>query len=436
MQQQTWYEKAAGHRPKKIKRIHEKREQPEITPIKVPQHRQNIMPTNISHQFPLFDKKAVPPESNDIIEHFNDIIAGTRPLNSKQQEQLPTYIKILSHKLTDERGTRRIGYMNETTAVTAYIHYFQWWNLVRLIRLFSNLPADAFTLSNGDYALDIGSGPLTVPIALWLARPELRKVKLTWYCMDISQTVLAAGEELFLSIAARTSLQNEDPWKIIRVKGALGTVIKQKAALVTCANVLNELTQTNTMPPDFLAKKYTQDLLSYVSPQKTATVLIIEPGFPRAARFVSLLRDALIRKNFMPKAPCTHTNLCPMDGKRGGKWCNFAFPTEDVPPALQKLSTKAGLPKERAVLSFILSRRDEIQELPVKPINIRITSDAIYLPELHRSGYYACSPHGLLLVIDEKNYRPKNGDLMTISTLPDQENQIYDQKTGAIEIVI
>lgn len=340
-----------------------------------------------------------------------------------------------------------------------------WWNLVRLVRLFANLSSDAFALEDGDVALDAGSGPLTVPIALWLARPELRSKKITWYCLDLSQNALADGEELYLSIAART-ITNGEPWKIVRVKGALrgeskrdeGVSIKEKAALVTCANVFNELVQTSEMPPDYLAKKYSESLLSYTRSEKKQTVLVIEPGFPKSARFVSLMRDALLRRGFVPLSPCPHCESCPMDGKRGGKWCNFAFSTDNAPSALHKLSEKAGLPKERAVLSYILARRDTESKTQSKAENtmaplsdakdsaqhtdsqnrfmMRITSDIIHLTEEHKVGFYACTQKGLALAVDTSHIELANGDLLAIKQPIENEQLERDAKSGAVKIEV
>ncbi|MBQ0051131.1 MAG: hypothetical protein KBT11_03595 [Treponema sp.] len=427
----------------------------------------------------LFDEKAVPAESQKILQNFDDIVADVRGLSGKQKVGLYGAIKNLSHQLTDERGNRRIGYMNDAGFISAYISYFMWWNLVRLTRLFSNLPKSAFELEDGSVALDIGSGPLTVPIALWLARPELRSKKITWYCMDLSQTALSAGEDLYLSIAAKTiaagkesseanqnneDLQNENSintWRIIRVKGPLGTSIKEKADLVTCGNVFNEIVQRNEMPTDFLAKKYSGDLISYMEKEteKKQTLLLIEPGDPHSARFVSLMRDAFIRRDFIPVAPCTHTAECPMAGRTHGKavnsygknakWCNFAFNTDSAPAKLLKLSEKAGLPKERAGLSFILAQKAAVskenpaskqtsgktkQNPEAEKTFIRIASDFIRLPDLHKSGYYACSQFGMLLAIDESHVQPKNGELLQIKT-PENLSE-RDKKSGALIVKI
>ncbi len=414
---------------------------------------------------PLFSADAIPAESRAIIEHFDRIIADVLLLSGKHRVQLGGAIRRLSHELTDDRASRRIGYMNDAGMVSAYISYFMWWNLVRLTRLFAGLPRDAFSLADGDIVLDVGSGPLTVPIALWLARPELRSKKLTVYCMDLSQTALASGEELYLSIAAKTiattsggtsgsGSSNESsgkknvltPWTIVRVKGELGTRIKEKASLVTCANVCNELIQTSPMPPDYLAKKYSSDLLSYLdSENPAASVLLIEPGDPKSARFVALMREAFLRRSCIPLAPCPHTAACPMTGnaKKGGKWCNFAFSTDDAPPALQKVSAKAGLAKERATLSFVLVKKtdslvaeknDENKSPHPKRLTLRITSDFIRLPDLHKSGYYACSELGLVLAVDKTHVHPKNGELLSIAYPAD--TSLRDKKSGAVLLEI
>ena len=436
----------------------------------------------------MFKDEEVPAESRKLIENFDKIVSEVRGMSGKQKISLYGAIKNLSHQLTDDRNSRRLGYMNEAPYISAYINYFMWWNLVRLTRLFANLPKTAFASlekSENPVAIDVGSGTLTVVIALWLARPELRGKKITWYCMDLSQTALSAGENLYLSIAAKTIRNKEGaglppgvqatlsptppsprgdapktpltPWTIIRVKGAFGTSIKEKADFISCANVFNEILQRNEMPTDFLAKKYTGEILSYIKSEES-TVLLVEPGDPHSARFISLMRDALIRQNYVPVAPCPHIKSCPMAGRTSGKttnaygknakWCNFAFDTDSAPKNLLRLSEKAGLPKERAGLSFLVAKKTAESEQNKKieaakntdgkegseKTFIRIASDFIRLPDLHKSGYYACSEYGLLLAIDESHIQPKNGELLQIKKPGDLS--LRDKKSGAIIVSI
>ncbi|MBO4546330.1 MAG: hypothetical protein J5700_02015, partial [Treponema sp.] len=230
----------------------------------------------------LFEIKSLTKDAQKILQDFDQIAQAAMPANSKQLVALPKIIRELSHQMTDDRGSRRLGYMNEKTFLSAYVRYFMWWNLVRLTRLFANL--DFSFLRDGDVCLDIGSGPLTLVCALWLSRPDLRDKKLVWYAMDISQLALSAGEEIFLSVAAATG---GEPWKIIRVKGELGTAVKQKAAFVTCANMFNEILQKQSEPPDYLAKKYSQALFKYLDfgEQARPSIFLAEPGTPGSGRF-------------------------------------------------------------------------------------------------------------------------------------------------------
>ena len=426
----------------------------------------------------LFDIKNLPADAKKILQDFDQIAQSTMPANSKQLVIIPKIIRELSHQMTDDRGSRRLGYMNEKTFLSAYVRYFMWWNLVRLARLFANL--DFGFLLDGDVCLDIGSGPLTLPCALWLARPDLRQKKLVWYVMDISQGALSVGEEIFLALAAKTG---GEPWKIVRVKGELGTAVKEKARFVTCANMFNELLQSRGgEPPDFLAKKYSQALFKYLdfengganegsaqnaggaanegrakSVRGGPALLLVEPGVPKSARFVSLMRDAFIRRGLLALAPCPHQQSCPMDGRRAGKggangkWCNFAFETDDAPKKLLALSASAGIPKERAVLSFVLagaaresyaspksgglSGLEKVSAIDAacKPKNcgglLRVASDIIRLPpdgegQKPRVGHYACSEQGLVLALSKGGKRVYSGDLLEV------END-FTPKSGA-----
>lgn len=456
---QKWYEKASGkklHKPENVAK-HTAKNEAKKQPAKketAPQekYKKAVFQSRASGSYiaktkPMFSLSNVPNDAKLVLDSFDAIVAETRSLSGKQQTLLPLQIKKLSHQLTDDRGSRRVGYMNDASSVSAYISYFMWWNLVRLVRLFANLPGNAFPLKDDDVCIDLGSGPLTVPIALWLARPELRSKKLVFYAVDLSQSALSAGEEIYLSVAAKTVSREQSPWSIVRVKGTVGTEIKKKASLVTSANVFNELSQTNVMQQDYLAKSYSGTIEKYFGNEtgknSCQTVLVVEPGDPHSARLVSLMRDAFIRRGFEPSSPCPHSKTCPMQGRTSsnpqGKWCNFAFETDDAPSSLLKFSKNANLPKERAVLSYVLAHRGLADKNKPTPQNdslmLRVASDYIKLPEQHKSGYYCCSDIGLVLAIDITGVHPKNGDLLEIKK-PDQKKLARDRKTGALIIGI
>lgn len=385
----------------------------------------------------------LPAESRQILENFESIVQGVRPLSSRQLLRLPENIRDVSHLLTDQRGGRRMGYLNDTVALSAYMRYFQWWNLLRLTRLFAGLKPSQLNVPDNGICLDIGSGPLTVPIALWLARPDLREKKLTWYCLDHSQTALSLGEELYLAIAARTianlgsGQKALESWRIVRVKGELGVQVRQRAHLVTAANVFNEVVEESGKPPEFTAKRAADIIMHYK--EAAAQVLVVEPGTPPAVRFLTAFRGALARKGLNVVAPCPQgmewtegtaegrACACPMDGGRGNKWCHFTFSTEDAPEKLQKLSARAGLPKERASLAFVLASTVAAKAVAKEsPLEIRVISEPIKLPG-DRTGYYGCCRQGLVLVESATSLVP--GQLLRVKEL---ENPRQDKKSGAL----
>ncbi len=426
----------------------------------------------------------LPKDARRILEEFGSIVQTIQPLSAKQLELLPRSIRELSHLLTDERSRRKGSYMNSAPLLSAYIRYFMWWNLYRLVSLFTATEQTAFGfLYDGSVCLDIGSGPLTVPLALFLARKELRGKKLIWYCMDSGSSALALGERLFYACCERLNAGTSAPcpWRIVRVKGQAGTAIKSKADLITCANVFNEAYWSSKMPLKAEAQKDVRLLLSYaglsdtdsgtyangkdnrtVPGKRCCAVFVAEPGIPRSARFVGLLRDELIRKKMHIVSPCTHENECPMNKPSCSKWCHFVLNTKTAPQALQRLSDKALLPKDRASLSFVFAsnvtpvpctaadsvvqraetdaaRRRAAHTASAAPALMRVCSDTIALPE-KKAGCYACAPWGLTLLAQKdlsetsnKNIRSlKSGDSVPIKVcVQDVKNMAKDRKSGA-----
>ena len=390
----------------------------------------------------LFKENKLDKKSQELLENFDRVVQGVRPLNSKQLQKLPENIKELSHQLTDQRSERRLGYMNESVQLSSYVRYYTWWNLVRLTKLFSNLPAASFP-NKECICLDIGSGPLTLVISLWLSRPELRNINLTWYCLDVSSNSMALGEDVYLSIVAQTG---GTPWKIVRVKGSFGTgtFIKEKADFITCANMFNELDQASDMPPEFQSKKYYDQLCSYKNDD--CKFLLIEPGVPKSARTLCLLRDRFIKENYDLIGPCSHCGECPMNGFKAytgsqNKWCNFAFSTENAPAKLLKLSENSKLTKDRATLIFISVVPNKyfdnstvveknISEKQDNSLSVRIISDCM---KLHNNSFanYGCSKIGLVLVSSKTEKAFKSGDLLKIECSQDIKKLPIDKKSGA-----
>lgn len=378
-------------------------------------------------------------QTKRLLEGFDEIIQSVSPLNSKQLSTLPYKIRDLSHELTDARGKRRMGYMNNKESVSAYVRYFSWWNLYRLCGVLEPLPAKAFDfLGDGDTVLDIGSGPLTAIIALWVSRPELRKKKLNIIVTDLSHSVLQLGEELYMAVAARTCSEGEEPWRITRVKGTFGVEIRQKASLVICTNMINELVQDSERTPDEDAKSIQKKLLAYAA--EKAAFFVVEPGVPRGSRFISLFRDGFIRKGFYICSPCPHCDACVFPGTRNAKWCHFVRGTDEAPAALAKRSEAAGLPKDRAAISFVLALPSDCglaKENNAKDaLQVRVVSDSIALPD-GLKGRYGCSSWGAVLLTGRRLKGIRSGSLVSIKIGESKKAALpKDSKTGFLTIAL
>jgi len=377
---------------------------------------------------PLF--APLPAKTRRLLDGIPALIDRIFPLPARFRSSLPKDVFELSRLLTSGRGERGLSYMGKAPLLSAYLRYFLPWNLYRLCRLLPNLD---ITLSPDDKVTDLGCGPLTFAASLWLCREDLRSVPLEFDCVDHNRSALEAGKLFFSTLAGENS-----PWKINIIKTDIKTVKKTNAhagrspALVCAVNVFNEMygdisrSDENSLSRN--AEK-TSRLLAGFGP---AAFLIVEPGFPRCGEFISLLRGAFLEQGIQPLSPCPHDTICPMLTNKK-RWCHFAFETDDAPEALLKLSHAAGLPKERAVLSFMYA-------VPSKKIttelhggkndsSIRIISDAFPLP-YGNFGRYCCSARGLVLLTDKKNVIDKlpGGSLIHDAIIKDER----DPKSGAL----
>jgi hypothetical protein len=121
-------------------------------------------------------------------------------------------------------------------------------------------------------------------------------------------------------------------------------------------------------------------------------------------------------------------------GPAGAKWCHFAFDTVDAPSGLHRLSEAAGIPKERAVLSFLLAGPTVPAPEPASTgaLPVRLFSDAFPVAG-GGTGRYGCSARGLALV---KSKRGEAAGLesgaLELFTIPQPERR--DEKSGALAL--
>jgi hypothetical protein len=387
------------------------------------------------------------PELCRALERALALVDELFPLPGRFRAGLPRDVAELSRLLTGARGERDEAYLGQPPLLSAYLRYFLPWNLYRLSRLLPSLP---LALSPGDALTDLGSGPLTLPLGLWLFRPELREMPLEVRCLDRTGAGLEAGKKLFSALAGPRC-----PWTIRTIRASLGAPIRgPRAALVTAVDLF---TETLRGIPAASVRALAQNaekqgrLLSAVA-SETGSILVLEPGIPQSGAFIAALRGALLSLGRPPLAPCLHAEPCPLPGgprtgsgagnaagSAAGKWCHFAFGAEGAPPGLRRLSAAAGLPKERVVLSFLLagprgnpSRKDApCLDEPPPELPVRIISDAFPVPPGGGYGRYGCSRRGLVLVAGPRGEMEGRVSGTALYPVPGRRER-RDPKSGAL----
>ncbi|MBI9078620.1 MAG: rRNA methyltransferase [Pseudodesulfovibrio sp.] len=348
------------------------------------------------------------------LERFGDILKKVWPMKAKHRDHLRYDIKDMSRSLTSERSERRLDYMTDAKFLSPYLCYFLPWNLYRMSRLFTGMELDI--PDNGEI-VDIGSGPLTAVIALWMSRPHLRERKLNFTCMDLSAKAMQAGLSLFKAMAG-----DDTKWRIKTAKASFTDQIKRKADLIIAANAFNELDWSGrTSRPQ--AEKLTRHLIK--STKESGRILIVETGVRLSGRIISEVRTQMLEQGFNPLAPCPHVGTCPMPATgKGAPWCHFNFSVKGAPKWLQMLSAEAELQKEGVSLNFLYLSRKGGKDWGA----VRTISEPF---DLHGGkAQYACSDRGLTLVDYGLRHRPLYPGQTIVPDWPDKPK--VDVKSGAL----
>ena len=352
-----------------------------------------------------------------ILGQLPEVLARVWPLSAAHRRSLPDDVARLSRLLTTERAALDRPYWGTPAFVSAYLYYFLPWNLVRLTRLLATmpLPDPHLAVAQGGKALllDVGSGPLTLPLALWLARPQWRQAPIQVLALDNSSQPLELGHTLLKEMATLTYHQ---PWAVQTARAPLEHAARQAAPLlaggqarpwlVSAANVLNELrfgkrggransldgyedemdaagqmgvvdsynadgqsTDPDERPDDCRQEKLVRfmDTLAPLfrthgsakgrSEEQPAgpELLFVEPGTRLGGSTIMDLRQLSVDGGLTAVAPCPHQAACPLLSRQGGRtWCHFTFDSEDAPHWLENLSADAGLAKSGLSLAPLL----------------------------------------------------------------------------------
>ena len=332
------------------------------------------------------------------------------PLSRAHHASLAQDIAELSGILTSSRADLRRPYWAKPNLTSAYLYYFLPWNLVRLCRLFGGLRLPEPAGDRPSILVDLGSGPLTVPLALWLAKPGWRRLPLEVVAVDCAGRPPRLGQAVLEALAEEAGTA---PWKVRCVQSPLAMAARRLKPLlagavpflITAANVLNELPperrgrfegygdgpgdrtgmdgmdgEDGSLAVSQLAGMASEgslsNLLSSLLPllrarrgQTPPRLLFIEPGTRLGGSTLMELRALALDEGLLPLAPCPHGLACPLrrddaeedwlDGPRmasrlaGRTWCHFTFDAQGAPAWLAKLSVEAGLDKDSLSLACL-----------------------------------------------------------------------------------
>lgn len=381
-------------------------------------------------------------------------IAAAFPLKAAHRKALPFSVQELSSLLTAERAQLQ-GYWQKPSLTGAYLYYFLPWNLLRLAWLLPGLPLD---LQENGRVLDLGSGPLTLPLGLWLSRPELRKLSVSITCADPAQRPMELGRSVFERLQTKEESGQMSGWELQLLRAPIEVALRKagKVNLITAGNVLNEISPRQERLEERLEEIfYSMDRALEPGGQ----IFLLEPGTRLGGKLVSLMRRIALAEGYSVEAPCTHAESCPYAPlensddddeapaprqsrdkaapRQASGWCHFNLTSDGAPQELLALSQAAELEKERLSFACLLLRKPGGKKTatamePDKTTHgglltpVRIISDPIKLPQSGTRARYVCSRHGLGL-LHQADYC-KSGMLVE-ALLPDKATR--DAKSGA-----
>lgn len=352
------------------------------------------------------------------------------PLNRAHRADLPSAVRDLSALLTTERGSLGRSYWSAPRFVSAYLRYFLPWNLVRLTRLLPGLELpDVLAADLGQRVLlDVGSGPLTLPLALWLSRPEWRTTELTVVCADTAPRPMELGRRLLETLAAL--LGEPFVWRLRLLRAALPSALGEarRVLLLTAGNVLNELPEREA-PREERLSELALSVGRCLQPGGGA--LFVEPGTRLGGGLVAALREQAIIEGLEPVSPCPHAGACPLLGKRERGWCHVSADAGG-PVWLAALSKAAHLSKDSLSLAYLQLRPGDPEtssrsgEGGGKTVPCRVISDAFPVRGLGAARYGCCSL-GLALLPEAAEL--PSGSLVSCCR---PASPVRDAKSGAV----
>ena len=339
--------------------------------------------------------KPLTPEYVEAMQALEVALKNVRPLKAKHKQSLPTDIRELSYLLTLERAKLKNPYWTHPRNLSSYLYYFLPWNLVRLGRLLPGLDLNKLFFKE-EALLDLGAGPATFGIALWLSLPELQDLKLTYVLQDRSRQACELGVQVWQRLAAELELSFR--WQVKILPTPIASLAKiwpslglARPCLISAVNFLNEYYGQR---PSLELHEVMELFLEEIGPLlQGSRLLSVEPGTRLGGKLSVGLRFVALKLGLYPIAPCPHADVCPLE-ERHKTWCHYTFDIKGAPKWLRELGDESGLSKDALSLSPLYLGFEHVAATS----DIRVLSSPFSVPGIRGACRYGCSKKGLILL--------------------------------------
>lgn len=250
-------------------------------------------------------------------------------LSQQAQKQNLTLLQRSAEALSSQYRKQEPGHHKQTAQSTlAYLYH-------RLPATYAAVSAVLAELKNRapdfepESLLDLGAGPGTSTLAAFSQFPGLMRSHL----VERESHMIQTGKALFQAAHITSGLS----WN----QASLLDVEYPAVDLAIVAYVWNEL---NAQQHDALIEKWQTSQID--------TLVLIDPGTPRAYQGLMKLRKQMLASNWQLWAPCPHSQACPL---AVDDWCHFSQRLQRS--AWQRQLKQASLNYEDEKFSYLIFSR-------------------------------------------------------------------------------
>jgi ribosomal protein RSM22 (predicted rRNA methylase) len=288
---------------------------------------------------------------------INDAIDQLVAKEGVSRAQLVRGVGDLSTLFTKGRVALSRPYLEDPTAVAAYLRYFVPVNLSKIQILLDEMPADQ---GRGRLSvLDLGSGPGTGALAVldwWQHRKCAGVVEVI--AVDSSPSALMLATQLWNRYCHAAGIKaasfQSHKGDLEQAAWLAQARLRAPFDIIILANSLNELC-VGEKDPIAARTNFIAETLSLLAP--SGTMIILEPAMRETSRALHQVRDRLLQeKQCTVFSPCLHEDKCPAL-VNPHDWCHEER-AWDPPAMIRQIDDEVGFIKDALKFSYLLLRKD------------------------------------------------------------------------------